>query len=190
MSLADIIGKIMTGAFGLAFVSALLVFVYKRHAMDWDQLVRVYGRPWQTPLAERRFQNLVLYSEGRFAKSYASLLTIGLYDQGLGLRLSPIFAPFHAPIFIPYTDIQGWKQIWYVNADSVELAFSKLPDMRLIMPADQVDWIKAGTTHAPIEISDTRPAHGHWPSVSYAAAIASGVMAIGLIVFLAFSGTR
>ena len=178
----DFLGQVFGYAFGVVFVAGILSVVYKAHAVDWQKLVEVYGREWQAPRLKKRFAHMILYSEGRPAKSYNSMLDIGLLEEGIALRPSRIFAPFHPPIFIPYTDIEGWSQQWYINAKSAELSFRKAPHMRMIMPRDQVEWMFSLTGLAA-PVSAARPPHGKWPSLTFIAALSGGIMAVAVFTF-------
>lgn len=178
----DFLGQVFGYAFGVVFVALILSVIYKAHAVDWARLVEIYGRDWQTPRLKKRFAHMILYSEGRPAKSYNSMLDIGLLEDGIALRPSRIFAPFHPPIFIPYTDIEGWSQQWYINAKSAELSFRKAPHMRMIMPRDQVEWMFSLTGLAA-PVSAARPPHGKWPSLTFIAALSGGMMAVAVFTF-------
>ncbi len=169
-------------AFGIVFVVVLMSFIYKRDAIDWDQLVSVYGRAWQPPRLRKRFANMILYSEGRPAKSYKGIIEIGLLDDGIALRPNPILVPFQKAIFIPYTDIQGWKQEWYLDAKSAELSFRKTPQMRMIMPRDQVEWMLTLTGGA-VQISENPPPHGTRPWATYIVAWTFFIWALALVIF-------
>ena len=135
----DIIQHIFNTLLGLVMVGCLLAFIYKRDAVDWEKLQAAYGQAWTPPIEKKRFQTMILYSEGRPAKSYKGLLTIGLYPDGIGIRPFKWLVPFQMPIFVPYCDIEGWKQKWFIDAASTELAFRETSAMRIIMPADQVE---------------------------------------------------
>ena len=178
----DFLVQVFGYAFGGIFVVVILSVIYKAHAVDWARLVEIYGRDWQAPRLKKRFAHMILYSEGRPAKSYNSMLDIGLLEDGIALRPSRIFAPFHPPIFIPYTDIEGWSQQWYINAKSAELSFHKAPHMRMIMPRDQVEWMFSLTGNAA-PVSAARPPHGKWPSLTFVAALSGGIMAVAVVTF-------
>ncbi len=178
----DFLGQVFGYAFGVVFVALILSVIYKAHAVDWARLVEIYGRDWQTPRLKKRFAHMILYSEGRPAKSYNSMLDIGLLEDGIALRPSRIFAPFHPPVFIPYTDIEGWSQQWYINAKSAELSFRKAPHMRMIMPRDQVEWMFSLTGLAAPVLA-ARPPHGKWPSLTFIAALSGGIMAVAVFAF-------
>lgn len=162
MIITDIIALISGYLFGFGIAGLLIVIIYKRNAIDWDILARTYSRAWVNPLAQKRIQNAVLYSKGRPAKSYNGLVTIGLFQDGVGFRLNSFLAPFHRPIFVPYADLRGYKQDWYLNVASTELGFEKVPSMRLIMPAAQVDWIESATK-GKIFVLEQYPPHDNWP---------------------------
>lgn len=117
----EILNEATGWLFGGVIVVVLMSVIHKRDAVDWDQLVGVYGRDWQAPRLYKRFANMILYSEGRPAKSYKSVVEIGLLDDGIAFRPNRILRPFQPPIFIPYTDIQGWDQNWYLDARFTEL---------------------------------------------------------------------
>ena len=178
----DFLGQMFGFAFGVVFVVGILSAIYKAHAVDWQKLVEIYGRDWQPPRLKKRFAHMILYSEGRPAKSYNSILDIGLLEDGIALRPSRLFAPFHPPIFIPYADIEGWSQQWYLNAKSAELSFRKAPGMRMIMPRDQVEWMFS-LTGLPAPVSAARPPHGKWPSLTFVAALSGLFMAAAVFVF-------
>lgn len=179
----DILNQMFGYLFAGVFVIGLMSFVYKRDAIDWEQLVSVYGRDWQPPRLRKRFANMILYSEGRPAKSYKGIIEIGVLEAGIALRPNRILVPFQKPVYIPYSDIQGWKQGWYVDAKSAELSFRKAPQMRMIMPHDQVLWMLSLTDGA-VNISAERPPHGTRPWATYIIAWVSLVLTLLLVAAL------
>jgi hypothetical protein len=181
----DAIFTAVTLLVALALLLGLLSFIYWRHAIDWQAIEQAYHRPWQEPMQMKRLQTLLLYSDGRMTKSYKGLLTLGLYRDGIGMRMNPVLVPFHRPVFIPFTDISGWTQKWFIDAKSVELSFAKVPHLRIIMPADQMDWV-AGSSGGAVSISPEQPPHGKWPYASFAIAVIFGAWAVLLIVYLLF----
>lgn len=183
----DLLGQIVGQLFGVVIVGALILALSSRDAVDWDHLVSAYGRDWWPPRMQKRFANMILYSEGRPAKSYAGVIQIGLHDDGVALRPNRLLRPFQRSIFIPYEDIQGWDQGWYLDGKSTELSFRKAPHMRLIMPRDQVEWMLA---HAKgtARILDARPPHGTRPWLTYITALAFGVMTLGVIIVILAKG--
>ncbi len=179
----DLLGQIIGQLFGVVIVGALMLALINRDAVDWDHLVSAYGRDWWPPRMQKRFASMILYSEGRPAKSYAGVIQIGLHDDGVALRPNRILRPFQQTIFIPYKDIQGWDQGWYLNAKSTELSFRKAPHMRLIMPRDQVEWMLA-LSKGSARISKARPPHGTRPWLTYITALAFGVMTLAVIIII------
>ena len=161
--MSDILGQIIRSLFGLAMVGGLLAFIYKRTAVDWERLAAAYGdsrsRDRGPPQDKRRFANMILYGRGRPTRSYKGVVAIALYDDGIGFRPNAFLVPFHKPIFVPYDDITGWRQNWYLDAQSVELNFRDTPDMGIIMPKGQVEWILS-RDRSGISISEDLPPHG------------------------------
>lgn len=185
----ELLGQIAGSVFGMSIVAAFMLAIFRRDAMDWEQLVSVYGQDWRPPLLQRRFNNMILYSKGRPAKTYKGVIQIGLHDDGVAMRPNRILRPFQASIFIPYSDILGWDQKWYIDARSTELSFRNAPHMRMIMPHEQVEWMLTFAGGAA-RISDERPPHGSWPWLTYISALASGVMALVVIVVCVVKGLQ
>ncbi len=183
----DLLGQAIGIVFGGVIVVALMSMIYKRDAVDWEQLVTAYGRDWTEPRLLKRFANMILYSDGRPAKSYPAMISIGLYDDGIAFRPNRVLVPFQRPVFIPYADIQGWDQNWYLDAKSTELSFRKAPHMRIIMPHEQVEWMLS-LAKGPPRISAERPPHGTRPWITYYVALASGAMALVVIIVTFWKG--
>jgi len=49
----DVIHQIFSLIFGLAMVFGLLIFIYKRDAVDWEKLEAAYCRAWLPPGPKR-----------------------------------------------------------------------------------------------------------------------------------------
>lgn len=179
----EILNQAIGWVFGGVIVVVLMSVIHKRDAVDWDQLVSVYGRNWQPPRLNKRFANMILYSDGRPAKSYKGIIEMGLLEEGIAFRPNRILRPFQRPILIPYADIQGWDQGWYIDARSAELSFRKAPQMRMIMPRKQVEWALS-LAGSSVKISETRPPHGTRPWATYIYAWVSLALAIWLVVAL------
>ena len=176
----DALRLVLTALPGLLVVGGMLAFIHKRDAVDWERLAAVYGRPWQKP-QERRLANLVLFSEGRPAKSLSGAVSIGIYEGGIGLRPVRLFHPFYRPLFVPFSEIGTWAQIWYVNARSTEMQFARTPGMRLVMPRDQADWIRA-RAEGRIAAHAGPPPGGRWPKQAVAATAAlAGMLALAAL---------
>ena len=159
MAIAEILTQTMAMLPGLLMVGGLLAFIYKRTAIDWERLAAAYGQDWRPPQDMRRFANMILYAKGRPTRSYKGVVAIGLYDDGVAFRPNAFLVPFHKPIFVPYNDITGWRQNWYLDAQSVELNFRNAKDMRIIMPKSQVEWILS-RDRSGVSISEDLPPHG------------------------------
>ena len=101
------------------------------------------------------------------------------------IRDRPIrwLAPFHHPVFIPFSDIKGWQQRWYWDSKSVELAFDKSPHLRVIMPRSQISWVSEQGAER-IGISSERPSTGNWPYATQLMGIFSLIMVITLCIII------
>ena len=128
---------LITIAAGVGFLG----FMWNRMAERWQYLATHYGRSWQGPQAFKLLQNGIIRSQGGLSQSYSGILSIGVFANGIGLKLVPPFSAFHTPLFIPFNEIKAWDQKWYINSDSVELDFPSAPEVKIILPKDQVDWI-------------------------------------------------
>lgn len=185
----NLLGQIFGHLFGVIIVAAMMIALFRREAVDWEQLVSAYGRDWRPPRLQKRFANMILYSQGRPAKSYKGIVQIGLHDDGVALRPNRILRPFQKPIFVPYRDILGWDQDWYLDAKSTELSFRKASHMRLIIPHEEVKWMLTFANGAA-RISDERPPHGTRPWLTFIFALASGVMALVVSVIILVKGLQ
>lgn len=183
----ELIRSAITLALGTAMVAGMLIFIYKRFAIDWAPLAETYGRRWQKPVMKKRFANLVLYSEGRPARAYKGIVALGLHADGIALRPNQFLAPFHPPIFVPYGDINGWNQVWYIDGKSTELTFDKVPASRLIMPREQIEWMLSLDPGAA-SISPDRPPHGTRPWASSLIALGMGAMGLSLVAAFVLRG--
>lgn len=183
----DLLSQAIALVSGGVIVVVLMSVMYKRDAVDWEKLVSVYGRDWQTPRFYKQFANMILYSEGRPAKSYKGIISIGLLDDGFALRPNRILVPFQSPVFIPYADVQGWDQGWYIDAKSTELSFRQAPHIRMIMPRKQVEWMLSLAGDA-VKISEARPPHGTRPWLTYVHALISAALLVVLVIAVVLNG--
>lgn len=187
MMIAELIEKLWLMSIGIGvFVGALYV-IYFRDSYRWRYLGEFYQAPWRRPIETRYFQHAVLYGKGVASKSYNGLLTIGVHEMGVALSVIPPFSFFHKPLFIPYSEIKGWQQFWYLNSKSCELEFNSAPDVKLVMPASQVKWLQE-KSRGQIEVVSQHSPHRQRPNVWYAIIVIHGLMALGLLAYLVLGG--
>ena len=180
--LFDILGSAVSICFGIAVFYGLLYLIYSRHAFRWRRLEHAYQRPLEPTDQKRHMQGLVLYGGRAAYTSYYGVLTIGLYSDGMGLSVLPPLSIFQKPLFIPYQDVKGWSQQWYLNAKSIELQFAKVPEIKIIMPAEQIAWIRENSIQS-FGVSTERPAHNAWPAFTYLTSIAAGSFGLVMLVW-------
>jgi hypothetical protein len=132
---------IFIGASTFVFIFGGMLWTTARR---WRSLAAHYAR--ETPFAiEKRIMQSVILTSASGYNAHKGIITIGLHETGLSMRVMKPFSLFHQPLFIPYADIHSGPTIWYLNAHSIELAFRQEPDIRLVMSADQVSWINAAS---------------------------------------------
>ncbi|MEM9169178.1 MAG: hypothetical protein AAGC56_05950 [Pseudomonadota bacterium] len=182
MNAADIIEKAYLAAIGLSTVAGLMAFMLYADAHRWRYLAQAYRRPWTRAAETRRFQHGVAYGHGPASKSYNGILTIGVHADGVAFALPPPWSLFHKPLFIPFNDILGWKQIWYLNTRSIELDFRRAPQVKIVMPAKQAEWL-AEASGGRIELVDRASPNQSRPKVWYVILLAQCAMSVGLGVY-------
>lgn len=139
----EVFSSFISGLFGLGLVLFLLHTIYSRNSNHWRYLADHYGGVWREPSVEK-WGYLNLYGKFPVSKGYNSSFKIGLHQEGITLRMIiPPDSFYCKPLFIPYGDIKGWNQSWYLNAESVELELKNATEVKLVMPRSEIDWIKS-----------------------------------------------
>lgn len=185
-SFADALGAALTAIPGLLVMSGLMYFIYKRDAALWKKLAAAYAADWRETGEVRRFQHAMAYAGGVNFKSFNGILDISLHQDGFAIKPMKLFSLFHSPLFIPYTDVEGWRTQWYLNAKSIELTFAKAPDVKLVMPADQVQWI-AARARDEMPVRDAQTPHEAKPQFWWWLVIVNGALAVGVLAYVVAS---
>lgn len=92
---------------------------------------------------------------------------------------------FHEPLFIPFTDIRGWSTTWYLDGKSTELELSSAPDVKIVMPTEQVEWIRS-FSGGEMVLSDEVAPNGEAGRGSYVFVLVNailGLTALGFVVW-------
>ncbi len=179
----DFISLALTYLIGLGFVGGILGFMFWRNSARWRRLAEAYERPWSKPEAQKGFQYGVLYGDNVAYNSYAGILSIGVHQNGFALRLMRPFGFFYPPLFIPFSDIRGWDQFWYLNSKSVELQFSQIPELKMVMPTKQVEWIQK-TAGISLDLADQTSPHKDKPTFWHAVTILLAMCTFGFCTLL------
>lgn len=189
MSILEFLQQALTFAFGSGLAIGLFVFVYWRNSARWRLLARHYGRDWGRPSETRKMQNGVMYGQGAF-NSYKGILKIGVDQNGVSLAIIRPFSFFYfcEPLFIPYSEIKGWQQQWYLDSKSVELEFARVPEVKMVMPADQVEWMRKRSGLQMTVRAEPTP-HRDKPTFWYYFMILQGGLALGLVAWIIFDST-
>ena len=185
--ISEYISLAFTFLFGFGFGAGILGFIFWRNSARWRRLAEAYGRTWSKPVEKKGFQYGVLYGDNVAFNSYAGILTIGVHQNGFALRLMRPFGFFYPPLFFPFSDIRGWDQSWYLNSKSVELQFSRVPEMKMVMPRNQVEWIQR-TAGISLDLSHQTSPHNDKPTIWYAATILLAICTLGFcgLLFLGY----
>lgn len=136
----------MLAFFGISVFVSILVGVLWSTSRHWRALAEHYASPDARSSEVRHMQNAVLIGLGSF-KSLKGIVSIGVNDAGVSLRVMPLFSLFHEPLFIPHSDIQGWSTSWYLDGESTELQFRSTPDIKMVVPTETAEWIKGYAGH-------------------------------------------
>lgn len=114
------------------------------------------------------------------------IVKIGVHQQGMSLKILPPFSIFHSPLFIPFHDISGWATTWYLNAPSVELQLRQAPDVKIIMPAEQAEWVRKFSGHK-MALHKQAPPNGKAGRGAYAFVLVHAGLVLGMVGWLAFN---
>lgn len=141
---------------GVAFVAYLLHRVYWADAVHWRYLAQSYGRRWAS--ADNAFQgHLIIYGKYPLSRGYNGIARFAVHPDGVSVKVvMPPQSLYCEPLCLPFSELKGWKQTWYINDESVELELRNAPDVKLVMPLSQIEKIQsiAGQTmHVSREMS-------------------------------------
>ena len=173
----------MLSMIGVSVFILLFGGILWANARRWRYLSSIYGGPTNRPLEQRRMQSAVLLGLGGF-NSLKGLLLIGVEPSGVSFRVLPPFSLFHAPFFVPYADIRGWDTSWYLDARSTELEFSRAPGIKMVMPAEQAEWIGSFAGHRMI-LNEACPPKGKAGRGWHAVALVHASISLIMIAWLA-----
>lgn len=173
----------MLSLFGTSVFLFLFFGMLRLNAYRWRYLSENYGAAGSRVLEKRRMQSAVLLGLNGY-NSLKGIVTIGRHDTGVSFRVMAPFSLFHAPLFIPYTDIKGARTRWYIDGPSTELEFTHAPDVKMIMPEEQAEWLQrhAGDVEFLNTVDPPRAASG-WRTFIIACVVFQLVM---ILVALAY----
>lgn len=172
----------MLSVFGMSVFVAIFGGMLWSNARRWRYLAKSYAATSPALIEKRSLQSVVLLGLGGY-NSLKGIVTIGVHDDGVSLRVLAPFALFHVPLFIPYNDIRGWGTSWYVDARSSELTFRKAPDVQLVMPAEQAEWIGRFAGHKML-LRETPPPQGKAGQGWRAFALVHAGLGLGMVAWL------
>lgn len=148
----------MLSVIGYGVFIALFGGMLRIQARRWRYLAASYAGDAGPSRETRTMQNVVLMGLGGY-NSLTGIVTIGVHDTGVSFRVMLPFSLFHDPLFIPHRDIRGWRTSWYLDAESVELDFHGAPEVKMIVSAEQAEWLRAVAGHG-IKLHAVEPPDG------------------------------
>lgn len=172
----------MLSVVGLGTFVAIFGGMWWACARRWRHLAKAYGATSHPPIEKRHMQSAVLLGLGGY-NSLKGIITIGVHQTGVSLQVLAPFSLFHAPLFIPYGDIRGWGTTWYLDARSTELELRQAPDVKIVMSANQAEWIQSFAGHK-VTLHDTSPPAGNAGRGWYAFAIANTGISLVMVAWL------
>ncbi|MEO1280228.1 MAG: hypothetical protein AAFV69_00690 [Pseudomonadota bacterium] len=154
------------------------------NARRWRYLSENYAGTADFQIKERNLQSAVMLGLGGY-NSLKGILTIGIHHTGVSLRILTPFSLFHSPLFVPFEDISGWKTSWYLDGESRELTFRRAPEVKMVMPAEQAEWIKSYAGDKMM-LRDSSPVRGNAGRGWYAFAVINTGLSVIMVGWLLF----
>jgi len=125
----------LTPYHGVMFLAAIvsfwvLVCLLLARVGGWTALARCYAGEVRVPRARWRLRS----GSMRYLTNYNNVLTITVGEDALGLSVFAMFRPGHAPLRIPWDDIEAVPgRMMFM--DVVRLGFRRVPGVTLRIPA-------------------------------------------------------
>lgn len=151
-------------------------------ARRWRHLAQFYASTTPDHIEKRHMQSVVLLGLGGY-NSLKGIVTIGVHETGVSLRVLPPFALFHVPLFIPYSDINGWQTTWYLDASSTELELRRSAGVKLVVSTELAEWIQSFAGYKML-LRDTAPPRGKAGRGWYAFAVGNAVLGMVMVAWL------
>lgn len=174
----------MLSVIGFSVFIAMFGGIQWAIARRWRYLSQSYAREIEPSVEKRYMQSAVLLGLGGF-NSLKGIVSIGLHRSGVSFSVMLPFSLFHHPLFVPYSDIQGWGTTWYIDAPSTELQFRHAPDVKMIVPAEQAEWIR-NFAGQKMQLTDDSPPDGKAGRGWHAFSLINAAMSLAMIVWLAY----
>ncbi len=175
--------------FGIMMFLVFFGGILYANAKRWRYLAQHYSEVRDDFIEKRSMQDAILVGMGAY-NTIKGILTIGVCSNGISLRLLPPFSLFHSPLHIPFSDIQGWGTSWYLNDKSTEIQLRNAPDVKIIMPTEQVKWIDS-IAGGLFSLTDENPPEGKAGRGAYAFVLinaAFGIIMVASMIWFLFSG--
>ena len=134
--------------FGQGVFFGLMYAVWKANARRWNRLARFYRA--DDELSEetirccpmRRMQTVILVGGHVGWNSYKGIVSVGVTNQGIVLRLLPPFSFLHPPLFIPFRESRIEPRKWYLIGRTSQLTVDQVSNVQIILDDELLQWIE------------------------------------------------
>lgn len=141
------IEKLMLSLIGYGTFVGLMCGIWKANARRWNRLAAAYRAPAEiTCIAERTMQTVILVGGQVGWNSYKGIVTVGVTEDGILLRVMRPFGAFHPPLLIPYGDNKIEPRNWYLIGKTSQLTLSKVDNVQVIIHDELLRWIESEVT--------------------------------------------
>lgn len=138
------IEKLILSLFGYSVFVGLMYGVWKANARRWTRLAAAYRAPdGITCAAERSMQTVILVGGQVGWNSYKGIVTVGVTEEGILLRVMRPFSAFHPPLLIPYGAMQIKPRKWYLAGKTSEITLRKVDNVQVIIHDETLQWVAA-----------------------------------------------
>jgi hypothetical protein len=141
------IEKLMLNLVGYCVFAGLMYRIGKANARRWNRLAAAYRAPAGIKCAaECTMQTVILVGGHVGWNSYKGIVSVGVTEEGILLRLMLPFSFFHPPLLLPYGDNQIEPRKWYLVGKTSQLTLRKVGNVQVIIHDELLQWIESQVT--------------------------------------------
>ena len=142
------IEKLMLSLVGYGTFVGLMCGVWKANARRWNRLAAAYRAPQGIQCeSERSMQTVILVGGQVGWNSYKGIVTVGVTEDGILLRVVRPFSVFHPPLLIPYNAMQIKARKWYLLGKTSELTLRRVENVQVILHDETLEWVASQATN-------------------------------------------
>lgn len=118
----------------------LVVTLILSHLGGWQVLAQYFEYSCKIPKVKRKFRRIIVRRTRFLATNYGSVVTIGVDDQALYLKMGRIFRLGHAQLRIPHSEISV-EQTSVLRQRYSILRFPGKTHIQIVMLTRNWDWV-------------------------------------------------